>query len=207
MPRHRSSTSGASMWRPRRRFMSRPWRGSRSILGRGRGSPVYEPEPNSVNRARSAAARTCPRHRCRCNRRSTRRSSRRRTVPRRSRAEYTNFLQSERISCAPYSFQQQNDCISGMLAREHDLVTARLNGVFADEAARPVAIHVEVQQRLRSMGLLSGTADGIYGDSTRRAISAWQSGAAAVDDGRVEQRRSRHADPWLRRTAAADAGL
>ena len=91
------------------------------------------------------------------------------------RAEYTNFMQSARASCSPVNYQQQNDCIAGMLGREHDALMGRLTGVYADEASRPVTLHVELQQRLRTMGLLSGVADGVYGEGTRRAIANWQS--------------------------------
>ena len=59
---------------------------------------------------------------------------------------------------------------------KHDVVAGRLTGIFADEAARPATVQVELQQRLHAMGLLSGAADGIYGEGTRRAIAAWQSG-------------------------------
>ena len=152
---------------PAVRVASHPWPGP--------GFACYDPEPNSVNRA------ICGSEDLSAAQLSVQQAfyAAIQQTPYNAgalRAEYTNFLQSERASCAPYGFQQQTDCIAGMLSHEHDVVTGRLSGVFADEAARPVAVHVEVQQRLRAMGLLSGTADGVYGEGTRRAIAAWQAG-------------------------------
>jgi hypothetical protein len=90
-------------------------------------------------------------------------------------AEYASFMQAERSSCGPYSFQQQADCISGMLSRERELIISRLSGAYADEANRPVALNLQLQQRLHDIGLLPGMVDGVYGDGTRRAIATWQS--------------------------------
>ncbi len=92
------------------------------------------------------------------------------------RAEYASFMQGERSNCAPYGYQQQVDCIAGTLSRERDTIVSRLSGVYADEANRPVTENVALQQRLHDIGLLPGTADGIYGDGTRRAIAMWQNG-------------------------------
>ena len=92
------------------------------------------------------------------------------------RAEYASFMQSERSACAPYGFQQQIDCISGMLSHQRDVVISRLTGALLDEANRPVVLHLQIQQRLHDIGLLPGAADGVYGDGTRRAIATWQRG-------------------------------
>ncbi len=139
----------------------------------GPGFACYEPEPNAVNRAicgsedLSAAALGVQQAFYAAIQQAPYNAGA-------LRAEYTSFLQGTRSSCSAYGYQSQVDCVSGMLSREHDAVVARLTGTFADEAARPVSLHVEVQQRLRAMGLLSGPADGVYGDGTRRAISMWQ---------------------------------
>jgi hypothetical protein len=101
------------------------------------------------------------------------------------RAEYAAFMQSERTACAPYAFQQQSDCISNMTAHERDVVMGRVSGLYAEEAARPVELHVALQDRLRALGLLSGMVDGVYGDSTRRAIAAWQRGLGRAATGVV----------------------
>ena len=150
---------------PTPRLASHPWPGP--------GFACYEPEPNAVNRTicnsedLSAAALSVQQAFYAAIQQTPYSAGA-------LRGEYTGFLQSERVSCAPYGYQQQVDCLSGMLARERDVVTGRLTGIYAEEAARPVAIHVELQQRLRAMGLLVGAADGVYGDGTRRAISSWQ---------------------------------
>ena len=140
----------------------------------GPGFACYEPEPNSVNRAicasedLSAASLAVQQAAYAAMQQTPYNAGALRT-------EYAGFLQTTRSSCGQYSFQQQSDCVSGLLAQERNNFTNRLSGVFSDEAARPVAVHVAVQQRLQAMGLLSGAPDGIYGDGTRRAISKWQS--------------------------------
>ena len=101
------------------------------------------------------------------------------------RAEYAAFMQSERTACAPYSLQEQSDCISNMTAHARDVIMGRISGLYAEEAARPVELHVALQDRLRSLGLLPGTVDGVYGDSTRRAIAAWQRGQGRAATGVV----------------------
>ncbi len=52
----------------------------------------------------------------------------------------------------------------------------RLTGPAREEAARPIEQHIALQQRLVDLGYLPpGTrADGIYGETTRTAIEAWQ---------------------------------
>ena len=90
--------------------------------------------------------------------------------------EYAAFMQSQRAACAPYSYQQQADCISNMTSHERDVLTGRVSGLYADEAMRPVEVHVALQERLHFIGLLPGAVDGVYGDGTRRAIASWQAG-------------------------------
>ncbi len=105
-------------------------------------------------------------------------------------AEYAAFMQSVRSACAPYGYQQQTDCIAGMLSHERDVMVSRLTGTFLDEANRPIALHLQLQQRLHEIGLLPGAADGVYGDGTRRAIATWQraqgrSATGVLDDDEV----------------------
>ena len=141
----------------------------------GPGFACYEPEPNSVTRAicgsqdLSAASLAL----------TEAVDAAAQQTPYSARAvhgELASYMQGVKASCAPYAYQQQVDCISGMLSHDRDIIVGRLGGVYADEANRPVLVNVQVQQRLHEMGLLPGTADGIYGDGTRRAISNWQSG-------------------------------
>ncbi len=55
----------------------------------------------------------------------------------------------------------------------------QLTGAAREEASRPIEQHIALQQHLVDLGyLLSGTtADGIYGETTRTAIAAWQRNA------------------------------
>ncbi|MFH7813136.1 MULTISPECIES: peptidoglycan-binding protein [Acetobacter] len=52
----------------------------------------------------------------------------------------------------------------------------RLSGNALQEANRPIDQHIAIQQKLIDLGYLpTGTvADGVYGESTRQAISTWQ---------------------------------
>ena len=102
------------------------------------------------------------------------------------RAEYASFMQSERSACAIYGFQQQSDCIAGMLSHERDVMIGRLTGTLVDEANRPVALHLQIQQRFHDIGLLPGGVDGVYGDGTRRAIATWQRGQGRPATGVVD---------------------
>ena len=57
-----------------------------------------------------------------------------------------------------------------------DKYKQRLSGNALQEASRSIDQHIALQQRLIDMGYLpSGSiADGVYGESTRQAISTWQ---------------------------------
>ncbi len=58
-----------------------------------------------------------------------------------------------------------------------------LSGVYAQEAARDIDLHIALQQKLINAGYASSpmlAADGIYGEGTRTAIKSWQ--AAYGDD-------------------------
>ncbi|HEY0185737.1 MAG TPA: peptidoglycan-binding domain-containing protein, partial [Rhodopila sp.] len=99
------------------------------------------------------------------------------------RAEYASFMQSTRATCAALGFQQQGDCIAGMLSHERDVMVSRLSNVYADEANRPITVNLQLQQRLHDIGLLPGLVDGVYGDGTRRAIATWQSGQGRLATG------------------------
>ena len=141
----------------------------------GPGFACYEPEPNAVNRAicgsedLSAASLAVVQAVYAAIQQTPYSAAG-------LRAEYTSFLQSERANCSPYAPSQVGECVAGMLAHERETMAARLTGIYADEAGRPITVHVQLQQRLHAMGLLPGTADGVYGEGTRRAISNWQAG-------------------------------
>lgn len=52
----------------------------------------------------------------------------------------------------------------------------KLSGPALEESKRPIARHIALQRRLIKLGYLpaGSTADGVYGESTRAAIAAWQ---------------------------------
>ncbi|AQS84043.1 MAG: superinfection immunity protein [Acetobacter aceti] len=52
----------------------------------------------------------------------------------------------------------------------------KLSGPALEESKRPIAQHIALQRRLIKLGYLpaASTADGVYGESTRAAIVAWQ---------------------------------
>lgn len=55
----------------------------------------------------------------------------------------------------------------------------QLTGAAREEASRPIEQHIALQQRLVELGYLPSEtrADGIYGETTRGAIEAWQGAA------------------------------
>lgn len=52
----------------------------------------------------------------------------------------------------------------------------RLSGSALEEANRPIDLHIALQQKIIDLGYLpaGSIADGVYGESTRKAISTWQ---------------------------------
>ena len=67
-------------------------------------------------------------------------------------------------------------CYIDQTQRDRDGWLHRLTGAAHEEASRPIEQHVALQQRLVDLGYLPpGTrADGVYGETTRSAIQAWQ---------------------------------
>ena len=67
-------------------------------------------------------------------------------------------------------------CYIDQTQRDRDAWLQRLTGAAHEEASRSIEQHVALQQRLVDLGYLPpGTrADGIYGETTRSAIQAWQ---------------------------------
>jgi hypothetical protein len=67
-------------------------------------------------------------------------------------------------------------CMQHAYEHQRDTWMSRLTGLGAEEAARRLEIHVVLQRALRQSGFLPSTetVDGIYGTTTRTAISAWQ---------------------------------
>ena len=67
-------------------------------------------------------------------------------------------------------------CYIDQTQRDRDAWLQRLTGAAHEEASRSIEQHVALQQRLVDLGYLPpGTrADGIYGETTRSAIQAWE---------------------------------
>jgi uncharacterized protein len=68
------------------------------------------------------------------------------------------------------------DCVKARYLRQRGLWVSRLIGPAAEEANRAMQGHVGLQRRLQDLGYLSATSeiDGVYGPTTRTAISVWQ---------------------------------
>ena len=71
----------------------------------------------------------------------------------------------ELVNCAANAF----------IAARKSLLGA-LNGAAAEEASRPLELHMQLQSDLRRLGYLPSDAavDGVYGPATRQAINNWQ---------------------------------
>jgi hypothetical protein len=67
-------------------------------------------------------------------------------------------------------------CVLHAYQNQRGLWASRLSGVAAEEAARPLPEHIALQAGLQKLGFLPASASvgGVYGDSTRTAIRAWQ---------------------------------
>ncbi|MGH9439570.1 MAG: OmpA family protein, partial [Terriglobia bacterium] len=77
-----------------------------------------------------------------------------------------------RISALPSAIP----CVDERYRLRRDVYAARLSGTPAQEANRPLAQHIGLQQDLQTLGFLPPDAaiDGDYGPVTRAAIEAWQ---------------------------------
>ena len=67
-------------------------------------------------------------------------------------------------------------CVRQLYDGQRNRWAGRLSGAAAEEAVRPPDENVNLQTRLRDLGLLprEATADGVFGTATRSAITAWQ---------------------------------
>ena len=68
------------------------------------------------------------------------------------------------------------DCVGAQYNGQRSRWVARLSGPASEEADRPIERHIALQRDLWQLGYLPPTAtiDGVYGPSTRTAMSAWQ---------------------------------
>jgi len=67
-------------------------------------------------------------------------------------------------------------CMQRAYERQRDTWMSRLGAAAAEEATRPLDVHVTLQRALQQSGFLPSTEiiNGVYGSTTRAAISAWQ---------------------------------
>jgi len=67
-------------------------------------------------------------------------------------------------------------CIDSEYMAQRRAWKSRLTGPAAEEAARPLELHITLQADLQGLGFLPANEpiDGVYGPATRRAILAWQ---------------------------------
>ncbi|WP_237914372.1 superinfection immunity protein [Acetobacter senegalensis] len=80
---------------------------------------------------------------------------------------------------------QGSACYIEGMAKLTEQYKKRLSGSALEEANRDIDQHIALQQKLIDLGYLPATAsaDGVYGEETRRAISTWQrtSGRPSAD--------------------------
>jgi uncharacterized protein/predicted aspartyl protease len=67
-------------------------------------------------------------------------------------------------------------CVKQAYEAERSLWISRLSGAAYEEATRPIEEHILLERRLRELALLTSPPipEGVYGPTTRRAISDWQ---------------------------------
>ncbi|NHN88949.1 superinfection immunity protein [Acetobacter conturbans] len=67
-------------------------------------------------------------------------------------------------------------CYAAGMDRLSEAYRARLSGAALEESKRPIGDHIALQRRLIALGYLpaGSIADGVYGESTRAAITAWK---------------------------------
>ena len=67
-------------------------------------------------------------------------------------------------------------CVARAYQQQRNVWASRLSAVFQDETNRPLQQHIQLQAALQEQGYIPATSriDGVYGPTTRSAISAWQ---------------------------------
>ena len=78
------------------------------------------------------------------------------------------------------------ECYSKKMDKITEKYKSRLSGSALEEASRPIDEHIALQQKLINLGYFpdESIADGVYGESTRKAIGEWKSssGLPQADD-------------------------
>jgi uncharacterized protein/peptidoglycan hydrolase-like protein with peptidoglycan-binding domain len=79
------------------------------------------------------------------------------------------------------------DCVAAQHYRQRSLWLSRLRGSANEEAVRPIEQHIALQAQLQKLGFLPSTdaIDGVYGETTRAAILAWQRTNGRIETGLI----------------------
>jgi clan AA aspartic protease (TIGR02281 family) len=93
--------------------------------------------------------------------------------------EVSEFINSVELGCDVPEVGEISgspDCVAAHYDAQRARWAARLTGVAAEEANRSPELHLALQRDLQAAGFLPADASiyGVYGASTRAAISAWQ---------------------------------
>jgi S1-C subfamily serine protease len=95
----------------------------------------------------------------------------------------SGILSQPQISSAPA-------CVTERYQSQRQVWMGRLNPQAREEAERPVEDHIALQVGLQQLGYIprSSTADGVYGPTTRLAITAWQRTSGLAETGFLASR-------------------
>ena len=98
-----------------------------------------------------------------------------------------------RSGALPGQVRQSRDCVKGAYEGQTARWLSRLSGAAYEEATRSAERHVELQQSLAALGYLPPAvrANGVYGDQTRSAIMAWQTGHGRAATGFIGEADAR----------------
>jgi hypothetical protein len=92
--------------------------------------------------------------------------------------EFINFVQQGLVPCTTQGFfyNETATCIQRAYGHQRNIWFSRLVGPAREEATRPIEQHILLQLSLQAAGFIPHTEviDGIYGVTTRTAISGWQ---------------------------------
>jgi peptidoglycan hydrolase-like protein with peptidoglycan-binding domain len=100
------------------------------------------------------------------------------------RQEAIDFQASVYTTCSipkiglvpPTARQAAEACVAQSYQQKRNQWAGRLTAIFQDEVSRPLPQHIELQAALQKLSYIPAAAriDGIYGPTTRAAITAWQ---------------------------------
>lgn len=89
---------------------------------------------------------------------------------------YTNCGLPRSGTVPPSGVPTAEACVAAAYQQQRNLWAGRLSAVLQDEADRPLPRHIQLQADLQKLNFIPPTdrVDGVYGPSTRAAITAWQ---------------------------------